>query len=82
MLVMRPFLTLLDILIILFLGYDCAGGQLHPSEPARYQALPSLREQAEILDGWRQERIDALPGLMKKYGVDAWLVRCRFMFSA
>ena len=52
-----------------------AAGQLHPTKPAKYQRLPSLREQAEIMDRWRQQRLDALPNLMKKYGVDAWLVR-------
>ena len=48
--------------------------QLHPHEPARYQTLPSLREQAQILDNWRDKRLQALPDLMKKYNVDAWLV--------
>lgn len=48
--------------------------QLHPSEPAQYQSFPSLREQAHILDGWRESRLNALPELMKKYHVDAWLV--------
>lgn len=48
--------------------------QLHPDIPARYRQLPSLREQAEIQDSWRDERLDALPELMKKYNVDAWLV--------
>ncbi|KAL5508528.1 hypothetical protein ACEPAH_6147 [Sanghuangporus vaninii] len=52
-------------------------GQLHPDEPARYQQLPSLREQAEIMNEWRQQRLDALPDLMKKYGVDAWLMSQR-----
>ena len=56
-------------------------GQLHPTEPAKYQRLPTLREQAEIIDGWRQHRIDALPNLMKKYNVDAWLVRSQGTFT-
>ncbi|EJD00919.1 uncharacterized protein FOMMEDRAFT_88640 [Fomitiporia mediterranea MF3/22] len=54
-----------------------ARGQLHPSEPAKYQSLPGLREQAQILDEWRQQRLDALPDLMKKYNVDAWLMSQR-----
>ncbi|KAH8113434.1 hypothetical protein DFH11DRAFT_1689568 [Phellopilus nigrolimitatus] len=52
----------------------CVNGQLHPAEPAHYQATPALRVQAEIMDGWRQERLDALPRLMRKYDVDAWLM--------
>ncbi len=41
----------------------------------QYQLLPSLREQAEIVDAWTEERKALIPGLMRKYGVDAWLVR-------
>ena len=41
----------------------------------QYQLLPSLREQAEIVDAWTEERKDLIPGLLRKYGVDAWLVR-------
>ena len=40
-----------------------------------YQHLPPLREQAKIQDGWRQERLDSVPALLEKHGVDAWLVR-------
>lgn len=52
-----------------------ARGQLHPAEPARYHRLPPLREQARILDAWRDERVARVPALMRKYNVDAWLVR-------
>ena len=48
--------------------------QLHPDVPARYRTLPTLREQATILDGWRDERVVRIPSLLKKHGVDAWLV--------
>ena len=68
-------MKLVSILFSLLLSFCFALGQLHPEEPAKYQALPSLREQAEILDEWRKERLDALPELMKRYNVDAWLVR-------
>lgn len=49
--------------------------QFHPKEPAAYPSLPSLREQAHILDKWTAERLSHIPELMSKYGVDAWLVR-------
>ncbi|KAK4505415.1 hypothetical protein PRZ48_003378 [Zasmidium cellare] len=39
-----------------------------------YQHLPPLREQAKIQDGWRQERLDSVPALLEKHGVDAWLL--------
>lgn len=45
------------------------------SKAPQYQLLPSLREQAEIVDTWTKERKDLIPGLLRKYGVDAWLVR-------
>lgn len=49
-------------------------GQLHPTEPATYRSLPSLREQAKILDEWKDARIGNIPNLLDKYGVDGWLV--------
>lgn len=48
----------------------CAGAKT-PS----CQLLPSLREQAALQDKWFAERREAIPGLLKKHGVDAWLVR-------
>lgn len=50
-----------------------AGPPYHP-EPAQYRPFPPLKEQARILDGWRQERFDAIPELLKKYNVDGWFV--------
>ncbi len=41
----------------------------------RYQTLPPLREQAEIQNGWLKERRENIPNILRKYGVDAWLVR-------
>lgn len=58
---------------ILTLG-PVTNAQFHPTEPARYQRLPPLREQAALVESWRQERLDALPALMQEHGVDAWLV--------
>ena len=48
--------------------------QLHPTSPAEYVRLPSLREQAAIQDGWRDERLSRIPGLLNKYRIQAWLV--------
>lgn len=39
-----------------------------------YKPLPSLREQAQIQDGWLRERLARIPSLLVKYDVDAWLV--------
>lgn len=39
------------------------------------QMLPRLREQAQIVDAWTEERKALIPGILRKYGVDAWLVR-------
>ncbi len=38
------------------------------------QTLPSLQEQADIVNSWTEERKALVPGLLRKYGVDAWLV--------
>ncbi|KAI1867474.1 hypothetical protein JX265_007276 [Neoarthrinium moseri] len=40
-------------------------------------ALPSLREQSEIVDGWTEERKALIPGILRKYDIDAWLVSQR-----
>lgn len=45
-----------------------------PSTPARYLPLPKLREQAVIQDGWRDERLALAPELLKRHGVDAWVM--------
>jgi Xaa-Pro aminopeptidase len=40
--------------------------------------LPSMREQAEIQQGWLRLRLErVLPELMRKHGVAMWLVICR-----
>ncbi|KAI1436460.1 putative lipoprotein [Xylaria sp. CBS 124048] len=39
--------------------------------------LPSLREQADLINSWTEERKALIPGLLRKYGVDAWLMSQR-----
>lgn len=40
--------------------------------------LPSMREQAEIQQQWLKLRLErVLPRLMRKHGVQMWLVICR-----
>ena len=43
-------------------------------EVAEYHRLPGLREQVAIQDAWTEERIENVPNILQKYGVDAWLV--------
>lgn len=52
-----------------------------PATPA-YVTLPTLREQAAIQDAWTEQRISTIPNILKKYGVDAWLVRFLFVAAA
>jgi hypothetical protein len=59
-------------LAVLFLAIGAQSTSLR--EP-QYVTLPSLREQLVITDAWRSERIANIPNILKKYGVDAWLVR-------
>lgn len=40
----------------------------------RIHQLPPLREQAKIQDGWLQQRLDTIPSILQRHGVDAWLV--------
>ncbi|KAI0975918.1 xaa-Pro aminopeptidase family enzyme [Xylaria arbuscula] len=39
--------------------------------------LPPLQEQADIVNAWTEERKALVPGLLRKYGVDAWLMSQR-----
>ena len=64
--------TVYVVLVALALPFTRA--QLHPKEPSRYHVFPSLREQAQIQDEWREERLGRLPELMRRHGVDVWLV--------
>lgn len=47
-----------------------------------YATLPSLQKQAELRDSWTETRIKGIPGLLRKYGVDAWIVRSLRFFLA
>lgn len=41
-------------------------------------ALPGAREEAKIRQDWLKARLDqVLPALMRKHGVEMWLVICR-----
>ncbi|EJF62397.1 hypothetical protein DICSQDRAFT_58784 [Dichomitus squalens LYAD-421 SS1] len=65
------------LLQVALLSFRIANAQLHPSTPAHYRRLPSLREQAAILDIWRDERLETIPSLLSKYRIDAWLISQR-----
>lgn len=41
----------------------------------KYNPLPPLREQARIQNAWTEERKAGIPALLKKHGVEAWVVR-------
>ncbi|KAI1505969.1 putative lipoprotein [Biscogniauxia marginata] len=56
-------------------GVDGAGTT--PTKAPQIQTLPPLREQAELIDAWTEERKALIPGLLRKYGVDAWLMSQR-----
>ena len=50
-------------------------GSLAVADPnPSYQLLPSLREQAVLQDKWTAERRAAIPKLLQKHKIDAWLV--------
>ncbi|KAK7916840.1 hypothetical protein PG985_010448 [Apiospora marii] len=55
----------------------CVMAGANPHKTPQYQTLPSLRDQAKIVDGWTDERKALIPGILRKYGVDAWLISQR-----
>ena len=49
------------------------GGQVAPRRP-----FGTLREQADIQQRWLEQRLKTvLPALMRKHGVDAWVIPMR-----
>jgi len=60
-------------LLILLLPLSSVVAEFASPNP-EYHILPPLREQAKIQDVWTRERRANIPGLLQKYGIDAWLV--------
>ncbi|CAK1362273.1 unnamed protein product [Cercospora beticola] len=58
-----------SVVLCLALGISASSPHVHH--------LPSLREQAKIQDGWREERLATIPAILRKHGVDAWIVSQR-----
>lgn len=58
---------------LLWLSVSSQSSLAATSNP-QYQKLPPLREGAAMKDEWTKSRIDDIPKLLQKYGVDAWLV--------
>lgn len=52
-----------------------AGASADASKTPQVHTLPPLREQADIVNAWTETRKALIPGILRKYGVDAWLVR-------
>jgi Xaa-Pro aminopeptidase len=49
-----------------------------PPAAAQERPFGTLREQAAMQQGWLQKRLDTfLPGLMRKHGIDMWVVPMR-----
>ncbi|KAE8445227.1 hypothetical protein EG329_013599 [Mollisiaceae sp. DMI_Dod_QoI] len=59
--------------LLLLVGVYASSAFSTTREP-EYVTLPSLREQLAITDTWRSERLANIPNILKKYGVDAWLM--------
>ncbi|KAF2772379.1 hypothetical protein EJ03DRAFT_266908 [Teratosphaeria nubilosa] len=66
----------LEVLTLTLLHLTSASISPSPNHP-QYHLLPSLRDQAEIQDTWRDERTANIPNLLRKHGVDAWLMSQR-----
>jgi len=60
--------------LFLIVGYATALDLRTSSHHPKYQTLPPLREQKEIQNAWTASRVERVPALLRKHGVDAWLV--------
>ncbi len=79
---LMSFLFNWKLLRLILLCVIFTNAQFHPITKPTYQRLPSLKDQAAIQDAWTKERMDYIPELMKKYGIDAWLVRFTALISS
>ncbi|KAI1493616.1 putative lipoprotein [Biscogniauxia mediterranea] len=59
------------------LGSVDGAGTPSSTKAPQFQTLPPLREQAELVDAWTEERKALIPGLLRKHGVGAWLMSQR-----
>ncbi|GAP86661.2 putative xaa-Pro aminopeptidase family enzyme [Rosellinia necatrix] len=55
----------------------CVGETMAERKAPQFQTLPSLQEQADIVNAWTEDRKALIPGLLRKHGVDAWLMSQR-----
>ncbi|EJT97759.1 hypothetical protein DACRYDRAFT_58284 [Dacryopinax primogenitus] len=62
--------TLLTVLLL------STAALIQASSPT-YRRLPSPRRRAELEDNWLAQRLLTVPKLLKRYGVDAWLISQR-----
>lgn len=60
-------------LVTVFVAAYCVGETVAKKTP-QLQTLPTLQDQADLVNSWTEERKALIPGLLRKYGVDAWLV--------
>ncbi|KAJ4422913.1 hypothetical protein N0V82_002440 [Gnomoniopsis sp. IMI 355080] len=76
---MKAFVTSLAAVVGLTLTVSApvAGASADASKSPQFQTLPPLREQADIVDGWTKKRKALIPGILRKYNVDAWLISQR-----
>lgn len=68
-------ISITTLFAVVAVGIPAARASADASKSPQFQTLPALREQASIVDGWTKERKALVPGILRKYGVDAWLVR-------
>ncbi|KAI1750535.1 xaa-Pro aminopeptidase family enzyme [Xylaria castorea] len=63
-------------LVTVFAAAYCVGETAAKKTP-QVQTLPPLQEQADLVNSWTEERKALIPGLLRKYDVDAWLMSQR-----
>ncbi len=78
----RSSMGLAGLVVVAFLFAQAASAPGERSAAERTEALvarlPKLREQAQLQQNWLRTRLEqVLPTLMRRYGVEMWLVLCR-----
>lgn len=68
----------LKVVVLVLAGAHLLAAPSPKTVPSMPAPLPSLREQDRIRQEWLKARLDdVLPALMRKHGVEMWLVVCR-----
>lgn len=71
-------LVLVPVLVLMLVGAIALGAACRKPTGSSERPLPDLKSGSSLANGWLHDRFDRLlPGLMRREGLDMWVVVCR-----